>query len=130
MTCTCHIAEVSGTTSHYYSDYTDYSNEICDKLKASQTFKKYSFSSYFVFSIFLFKRALFPEYILAQQKNTRTPRMHLFLVVFFSKKLPIVCMSVRPSVSMSFCGNLISNRPIDPKIGLNVGYGVVHVRNA
>ena len=24
--------------------------------------------------------------------------------------------------------NLISNKPIDPKIGLNVGYGVVHVR--
>ena len=27
-------------------------------------------------------------------------------------------------------GNLISNRLIDPKIGLNVGYGVVHVRKA
>ena len=42
-------------------------------------------------------------------------------------------MSVRPSVSMSFCGNLICgnlNRPIDPKIGMNVGYRVVHVENA
>ena len=64
--------------------------------------------------------------------------MHLFLVIFFRKKLPIVvrdvCMSVRPSirvcVSMSFCGNLLSNKLIDPKIGLSVGYGVVHVRKA
>ena len=57
-----------------------------------------------------------------------------------SKKLPIVVvrdvcssvrssfrLSVRPSVSMSFRGNLISNEPIDPKIGMNAGYGVVHV---
>ena len=70
--------------------------------------------------------------------------MYLFLV-FFSKKLPIVvvrdvctsmsvrqsvCLSVRSSVSMSIRGNLISNELIDPKIGLNVGYGVVHVRKA
>ena len=56
----------------------------------------------------------------------------VFSSFFSKKKLPIVCVrpSVRPSVSMSFCGNLISNRPIDPKIGPNVGYGVVHVRNA
>ena len=38
-----------------------------------------------------------------------------------------------PSVRLSVCeiiafrGNLISNRPIDPKTCLNVGYGVVHV---
>ena len=69
--------------------------------------------------------------------------MNLFLVFGFRKKLPIVvvrdvcmsarppvCLSVRPSVSMSFRGNLIFNEPIDPKIGLNVGYGVVHVRKA
>ena len=31
---------------------------------------------------------------------------------------------------MSVRDNLISNRPIDPKVGLNVGYGVVHVRKA
>ena len=81
-----------------------------------------------VFSIFfLFKRALFPEYILAQQKNARTHSMHLFLA--FKKKLLSVSVrrAIRPSVSMSFCGDLISNRPIDPKIGRNVGYGVVHV---
>ena len=40
ITCTCHIAEVSGTTSHYYSDY---SNEICHKLKATQTSKNIPF---------------------------------------------------------------------------------------
>ena len=92
---------------------------------------------------FLFKRALFPKYILAQQKNTRTHRMHLFLVFVFVEKKYLLSVSVRPSVrpscrpssvrpsvSMSFCGNLISNSPIDTKIGLNVGYGVVHVRNA
>ena len=56
---------------------------------------------------------------------------------FFSKKLPIVvvrdvCPSVvRSSIDVNvFCGNLISNRPIDLKTGLNVGYGVVHVRKA
>ena len=42
---------MSGTTSHYCSDN---SNEICDKLKATQTSKKYSFSSYFVFSKFFY----------------------------------------------------------------------------
>ena len=30
----------------------------------------------------------------------------------------------------SFRGNLISDMPIDLKIGLNVSYGVVHVRKA
>ena len=34
-------------------------------------------------------------------------------------------MYVSPSVSMSFRGNLISNWPVDPKIRLNVGYGVI-----
>ena len=33
-------------------------------------------------------------------------------------------------MSMSFRGNLISKEPIDPKIGLNVGYGVVYVQKA
>ena len=80
------------------------------------------------------------------------PTELLFLVVFFfSKKLPIVvvrdvCPSVRPSVRPSVCpsvrlsvrlssveiisfrGNLLSNRPINLKIGLNVREGVVHVR--
>ena len=69
--------------------------------------------------------------------------------VLFSKKLPIVvvrdlCPSVRPSVRQSVCpsvrlssveiisfrGILISNRPIDLKIGLDVRKGVVHVRKA
>ena len=46
--------------------------------------------------------------------------------VLCSKKLPIVvvrdvCPSVCPSVSIiSFRGNLISSKPIDLKIGLNV----------
>ena len=96
-----------------------------------------------VANFFLCKRALFPEYILAQPKNTRTHRMHWFLVFVFVEKNYLLSLSVRlsvrravrrlsvrPSVSISFCGNLISNRPIDTKIGLNVGYGVVHVRNA
>ena len=77
----------------------------------------------------------------------------LYTLVFFfifSKKLPIVvrdvCQAVRRSVRRAVCpscrlsvrrssveitsfrGNLISDRPIDLKIGLNVGYGVVHVR--
>ena len=68
-----------------------------------------------------------------------------FLVVFFSKKLPIVVvrdvclfvrLSVRPSVHLSsveiisFCGNSLSNRPINLKIGLNVRVWVVHVQKA
>ena len=48
-------------------------------------------------------------------------------VVHPSVRRAVVCLSDRSSVSMSFRGNLISNKPIDPKIGLNVGYGVVHV---
>ena len=54
---------------------------------------------------------------------------------FFRKKNTYCCrarrLSVRPSVCVNnfIRGNLISNRPIDPKIGLNVGYGVVHVRD-
>ena len=51
---------------------------------------------------------------------------------FFSKKLPIIVVvcrtSVRSSMSIiSFSGNLIFNWPIDPKIGLNVGYGALHL---
>ena len=79
ITCTCHIAELSGKTSHYCSDY---SNEICDKLKATQTSKNIPFHLILLL-VFLFKRALFPEYILAQQKNTRTHRMHFFFSIFF-----------------------------------------------
>ena len=51
-------------------------------------------------------------------------------VFFFQKKMPIVvvrnvCPFVRLSVRLSsvkifFCGNLITNRSIDLKIGLNV----------
>ena len=63
---------------------------------------------------------------------------NLRLLVFFfekntyccrTRRLP-VCLSVCPSVVCRniFChGNLISNRPINPKIGLNVGYEVLHV---
>ena len=44
---------------------------------------------------------------------------------------PSVCLSVRPSVEIiSFCGNSLSNRPIELKIGLHVREGVVHVRKA
>ena len=117
-------SEVSGTTSHYCSDY---SNEIFDKLKATQTSKNIPFHlilfSVVFSSFFLFKRALFPE-----ETNTSAHRMHLFLA--FKKKILSVSVrpSCRPSVSMSFCGNLISNWSIAPKIGLNIGYGVVHVR--
>ena len=53
ITCTCHIAEVSRTT--------HYSNEICDKLKTTQTSKNIPFHLILV----SFKRTLFPEYILA-----------------------------------------------------------------
>ena len=60
-----------------------------------------------------------------------------FLVVFFSKKLPIVVVrDVCPSVRLSsveifsFRGNSLSSKPIDLKIGLNVREGVVHVRKA
>ena len=53
---------------------------------------------------------------------------------------PSVCPSVRLSVRLSlrlsvcrlwkyfFCGNPLSSKPIDLKIGLNVREGVVHVR--
>ena len=61
---------------------------------------------------------------------------HAFVFCIFTTKKYLLSVSVRPSVVPSvrlcqclFCGNLISNRPIDPKIGLNVGYEVVHVRN-
>ena len=49
---------------------------------------------------------------------------------------PSVCPSVRLSVRLSsveifsFCGNSLSSKPIDLKIGLNVREGVVHVRKA
>ena len=52
-TYTCHIAEVSRTT--------HYSNGICDKLKTIQTSKNIPFHLILV----VFKRTLFPEYILA-----------------------------------------------------------------
>ena len=96
------MAEVSGTTSHYYSDY---SNEICDKLKATQTSKKYFFSSYFVFSIFFYSNEhYFQSTFLHSNKNTRTPSMHLCLVVFFRKKTTYcLCPSVRPSVRLCQC---------------------------
>ena len=53
ITCTCHIAEVSRTT--------HYSNEVCDKLKTTQSSKNIPFHLILV----LFKRTLFPDYILA-----------------------------------------------------------------
>ena len=49
-TYTCHMSR----TTHY-------SNEICDKLKTTQTSKNIHFHLILV----LFKRTLFPEYILA-----------------------------------------------------------------
>ena len=57
--------------------------------------------------------------ILATEKTTRTPRVHLVNII-------VVVLDVCPSVRLSsvetnsFRGNLISNRPIDLKIGLNV----------
>ena len=63
-----------------------------------------------------------------------------FLVFFFVslKTIPLLsyATSVRPFVHLSsveiisFPGNLISNMLIDLKFGLNVGYGIVHVRVA
>ena len=64
-----------------------------------------------------------------------------FLVVFsFFEKTTYCCrarrLSVCPSVRLSsveifsFCGNSLSSKPIDLKIGLNVREGVVHVRKA
>ena len=62
---------------------------------------------------------------------------YVFRSFFFSKKLPIVVVrDVCPSVRLlsveiiSFRGNLLSNRPIDLKIGLNVREGVVHAQKA
>ena len=66
---------------------------------------------------------------------------NIYYFFLFSKKLPIVvvrdvCPSFRLSVRLSsvkiiyFRGNLISSKPIDLKIGLNVRYGVLHVRKA
>ena len=119
---------MSGTTSHYYSDY---SNEICDKLIATQTSKKYSFSSYFVFSSFFIQTSTISRvYSCTPKKYSYASHVVVFSIFFFEKTTHCLCPSVRPSVSMSFCGNLISNRPIEHKIGLNVGYGVVHVENA
>ena len=50
-----------------------------------------------------------------------------FLVVlsFFRKKLPIVVRLSSVGI-IYFRGNLISYKPIDLKIGLNVRYGVRH----
>ena len=116
----------------------DYSNEICNKLKATQTSKTYSFSSYFVFSSsFYSNEHYFQSTFLHSKKNSYAS--HAFVLAFFFLIPNCLCPfvrpscrppSVRPSVLMSFCGNLISNRSIDLKIGLNVGYGVVHVQNA
>ena len=61
-----------------------------------------------------------------------------FLVFFFEKttyccraRRLSVRLSVRPSVEIiSFCGNSLSNVPIELKIDLNVREGVVHVRKA
>ena len=124
ITCTCHIAEVSKTT--------HYCNEICDKLKNQHKLLKI-----FPSILFWFIQTNTISRLHSCIANKYSPRMHLFLV-FFSNKLPIVvrdvCMTVRPSVrssvSMSFRGNLISKEPIDPKIDLNVGYGVMHVQMA
>ena len=62
---------------------------------------------------------------------------HLFLVVFsFFEKTTYCCRARRLSVRLSsveifsFCGNSLSSKPIDLKIGLNVREGVVHVRKA
>ena len=53
----------------------------------------------------------------------------LSLKFFF--KLLFFSSFVRPSVEIiSFRGNLLPNRPIELKIGLNVREGVVHVRKA
>ena len=49
-----------------------------------------------------------------------------FFLLFLKKKIPIVVRDVCPPVRLSsvemnfFGGNLISNRPIDLKIGVNV----------
>ena len=53
ITYTCHIDEVLNTT--------HYSNEIYDKLKTTQTSKNIPFH----LMLALWKRTLFPEYILA-----------------------------------------------------------------
>ena len=81
---------------------------------------------------------LFRE-ILRLTQELRTLLMVLFLVVFSFFEKTTYCWNfrlsvrppVRPSVSIIyFCDHLISNWPFDPKIGLNVGYGVLHVWKA
>ena len=118
---------MSGTTSHYCNDY---SNKICDKLKATQTFKTYSLLFYFVSSSFFIQTSTISRVHSCTAKK-HSYASHAFVFSIFKKNTYCLCPSVRPScrpsVSMSFCGNLISNRLIDPKIGLNVGYEVVHV---
>ena len=63
-------------------------------------------------------------------------RFLVFFFFFFNYLLLSCATSVRPSVRLSsveiifFCGNLLSNRPIDLKICLNVREGVVYVRKA
>ena len=60
-------------------------------------------------------------------------RKNYLLLSWATSVRPSVVPSVRPSVvcgNIFFRGNLLSNRPIDLKIGLNVREGVVHVRKA
>ena len=116
-------------TSHYCSDY---SNEICDKLKATQTYKKYSFSSYFVFSIFFYSNEHYFQSTFLHSKNTRTHRMHLFLVVVLLKKNTYcLCPSVRrPSVRLCQCLFVVTCFLIGRLIDRLVMGWVVHVRIA
>ena len=61
------------------------------------------------------------------QYSSPTFPLSLFLVSFLFSKKHTYC----PSVSIIyFRGNLISSRPIDFKISMNVRYGVVHVQMA
>ena len=92
ITCTCHITEVSRTTF--------YSNEICDKLKTTQTSKKYSLPSYFGFiqtnTISRVHSCIAKKY---------SDASHAF--IFFFEKTTYCCRTrhlyVRPSVWVCQC---------------------------
>ena len=101
-----YIAEVSRNTF--------YSNEICDKLKTTQTSKKYSFPSYFCLietnTISIVHSCIAKKYSYAS---------HAFVFsIFFLKKNTYCCRTRRlyvcPSVCVNvFLRNVISNKPIE-----------------
>ena len=91
------MAKVSRTTF--------YSFKICDKLKTTQTSKKYSFPSYFGC---IQTNTISRVHSCIAQNYSYASHAFVFSIIFLLKKLPIVvvrdvCMSVRPSVRVCQC---------------------------